>query len=288
MLMAPAGEASQQPAHLDRRLSSNAEGPIAPSNGFQLAGANGYTIHVVGAEEDQIGLPASLVGLIARANGAQVEYLTQGVVSEDAISAQFGTLGSLNMHFVPSGAIASFQPGCAKGLARGREGIWSGTFQFAGANDFTSVSATEASPTWPGSISSCDSSSVSSGGPAAWLSAEGPSRLTFNVAQPKGPGSATQFDASSLEQLPGLTIRSEVWASGSARAFTYDKKLLRASIRPPSPFSGQAEFRRKPHRRRGSLTGTMRVSLPGLSAPLKLVGPAVFAAIHRGSYEQTH
>ena len=263
-------------------------GPIYASNGFQLAASNGYTIDVVGLQEGESGLPVSLVGVIAKASGVEVEYLVPGVVSENAISAQVGTFGSISMHFQPSGAISSYQQeGCSPRIGRGHEGTWSGTFQFRGEHGYTSVGATKASPIWPRSIGGCSSSSSGGRGRGAWLrSAEGPS--SFRVAQNKGPGTATEFEASAVEQQPGLTIRSEIWTSGSAQAFTYDRNLRRATVRPPPPFSGSAEFRRKPGRRYGSWIGSLQASLPSMAVPLRLAGAKFQAALQRGSYEQSH
>lgn len=272
-------------------VSPRGEAPASPSNGFSLPATNGYTLNVIGVPESESELPLSIVALIAKARGAKVEYLVQGTVSEDAISAQIGTLGSVSMHFEPSGAIATYRQGCTHGLfARGRQGIWTGTVHFSGENGFTSASAIEASPTWPGSKVGCSWSSVGtsigSGERGAFLSVEGLS--SFHAIQNKGPGTPTQFEAIAHEQQPGLSIRSEVWTRGSAHAFTYDKKLQRASVRPPAPFSGSAKFHRKPGRQSGSWSGTLSASFPGLFVPLGLVGPQFYADLERGTYQRSH
>jgi len=287
LAVVPSAMADQGLPHLDRFRRTGLAGPIANSNGFRLAGTNGYTIEVVGVQEGEIALPVDLVAVIARARGARVEYVVPGTVSEDTISAQLSAFGSIDMRFEPSGTLGTYRQSCSRTLAKGQEGSWIGTFQFSGENGFTSASATEARPIWPG-IGVCEESSVSSGGPGAWLSVSGPMGFNFDAAQNKGPGTPVEFEASGREQMPGLSIRSEIWIGGSAKTFTYDKRLRHALVRPPAPFSGSARFTRKSGQRHGTWSGSLRVDLPGLSAPVNLTSPPSFTNLQHGSHEQRH
>lgn len=84
------------------------------------------------------------------------------------------------------------------------------------------------------------------------------------------------FSATSLEDQGRLLILRAAVARGSKTSFEVDRNLETVGVAPPSPFSGEAEFRACTPGRAG-WHGSLRVNLPG-KGTVALADPRFFGA----------
>lgn len=91
------------------------------------------------------------------------------------------------------------------------------------------------------------------------------------------PGAAAQIAASTSEYSDGILIDRYEQLQMPGRDFTFDRHLRTASVHPPDPFSGSAQFdlRKKAGRR---WSGDLSVDLPGRSG-VPLTGPTLRATL---------
>jgi hypothetical protein len=92
-------------------------------------------------------------------------------------------------------------------------------------------------------------------------------------------GSFTQFFASSSDTRGRVRIVRLVAATSEKSPFTYAADLSSATLAPPPPFSGSAEFKRDPATGEGVWTGSLAVDFPGRT--VSLVGPGFDARLTR-------
>lgn len=203
--------------------------------------------------ESGVGNPHAWPDLSAKAEGGRV-------------SAHFGPLGSVDMHFVRSKGSRQYQPSCGGGAVRFARGHYEGTVRFAGGNGLPAVDASVAqiAPSW-----------------------ELEERCTGGIVEgpPTLPG-AVLYAGSVYPNAPHLTVfkdavnaHSRIWAyvSESRRgvdvrrfaavvvppsAFRYDQSLTKATVRPPAPFSGVGLFDGE-RERRHRWSGGLSVDFPG-------------------------
>lgn len=259
-----------------------------PATGFRIKASNGYTLYGVGYPAAALHFPADLVYITARGEHGSATYGVVGTVDEDAISADFGSLGSIDLHFQPSGEVESFRLGCgSKQRYPGEGGTWEGTLEFTGEGGYTTVNATSSAPTWAYGPMSCSSESFGSGIRGVVLEAHGPVPGYFTAAQNKGRGTAVDFDALEFEDPPGMAITREAKSRGGGASLTYPRSLSRATAKPPAPFSGHGTFIRSARPLAGgSWTGNLQASFPG-GPTVSLAGPGFRAVFHHGTLTQS-
>ena len=233
-------------------------GPF-PSTGFVLRSSNGYKLFVVGFPDETVAHHA-VVGLKAEGPGNLSNYVVRGTVGRRTIKAKIGDLGSIDMTFHPDHRIGHYRPPCHHRHHKVKLGTWRGTVSFTGEGGYTSVSATRARPTWLYAPESCGGASVGPHTNGAWLNNSGRS-FFFEAYQNRGPGTTTRFDAAEFESTPGMGIIRVVWTKGSPRAFTYNRHLTKATVKPPAPFDGKATF--AGHHGNGQLSGSLSASFVG-------------------------
>lgn len=236
-----------------------------PGGVFGLRASNGYRLFVLaGTNEKGVGAVTLFVG---RGRSLAV-YGVPATVTETAIQADFGTLGRIDVAVVPSGERVT-KRNCDGKKIELESVAYQGTIEFHGEGGYADASATSAALGYglaPRSICGSVSfgMSVGPGVPGAALFADrqrGSESVHLDVRK-NGRRKRTRIEARVTEIREGILIeRSTLFFAGS-RAFGYDPKLRRATVKPPAPFSGHAVFHRgarKGHHWRGNLT----IDLPG-------------------------
>jgi hypothetical protein len=246
---------------------------VGAPGGFALEGSNGYSLFVVGvaAYRDR---PASvLVAVDGTTDGAF--YSAPAVVSDDSIQADLGDLGRIDVTFHPSGHTRTVHSRCGGKPISFDSGNYEGTIVFHGELGYTDVEATAAG----GSVGFlldvvCPGISGVSGPPSlpgAELNVNAGSRPGPHLKVVKNrPGARANFEVSVDEKRAGIRVTRFAGMFAPADSFEYDPKVQTATVRPPAPFSGVAQFHRnaKPGDR---WTGNLTVDLPGRE-DVKLAG----------------
>lgn len=250
---------------------------------FSLRASNGYLIFV-SASRHQVTIMVA-EGDLRSNHIVETTYSASGAASPKGMEANLGALGEISLRFVPSGqAITKRRPKLPKGCkaprtAVRREGAFVGVIRFEGEADYTAVEATEVH----GSVGTsenvfCATFSNGSGRgkrhhrlvpSLPYLNATtAHNALGFAVAATGRNDGRVGFVASSTEKNGPISIFR--WASvvTGPSDFKFDSRLTTAIVTPPPPFSGTANFRRRP---KGSplWTGSLAVSFLGApSTPL--------------------
>jgi hypothetical protein len=267
-----------------QRPSTHRSEPF-PSTGFRLRASNGYHIFVTGYPKGAVSHHDE-VSLFAKTDGAVAGYTVRGEVTSRRIRADIGTLGSIDMRFHRGKGHRHFRVACSSGRYKGKWGAWRGKVDFTGESGYTAVSASHAKPTWLYEPSGCSSVTTGTGIRGVWLD-DISAQTFFDAYQNKGRGTRTQFDATEFEASSGMDIIRQVWTHGSPSAFTYNKRLTKATAIPPAPFAGSVDFTRTRHSRKGTLKGDLTAIFPG-TGPVSLVGPKNDARIQHAEVTITH
>ena len=275
--------------------------PANRTSEFHLKATNGYVVSV-SASQGEVWLTAS------KGSEAQVSYFVHGVTSGGRIEASFGNLGSIAVHFRPSGPLRRHAPedGCRGGGENVQRGTFVGKIGFEGEQAYTTLSASRAR----GEKTESFKRICSEGGETG--NSHSPMRLTsllahadsgralfaalkvVSKAHPALDGSI--FSASIFERKRHLTIFRTVGALAGVDAFTVtasNKTPVLATVSPPAPFSGTATYE-KAQGSSSSWAGSLSASVPGLGiVPLadsdwtaalnpKNTGAASIFTVHRG------
>jgi hypothetical protein len=277
-----------------------AEGPIHGAE-FKLK-ADGFQIEVkAGSENEKVTLSLFRHGQVAI-------YQAPAKITENTVQAKIGDFGELDYTFTPG---VGKSPEC-KGADGTTEGTFTGTFDFTGENHYVSFEVGQAHGTFElfpleaceGSPKSSKPSTVESPvGPAALISSKGGAAgagksedkatliattggkrlVSYLLASPlvtKG-GAKIFFFAMRAEKLKGLLVERGAEVAAGLGAFRWNLDAGTAHVAPPAPFTGSAEFKRRPHGKpiwRGSL------SVPVLGGkPMHLTGPGFHANLGSGT-----
>lgn len=255
------------------------EGPLPVPGSFRLQGSNGYVFSVL-AEPARASQPASLLIALA-AKGQSVTYSAPATVTETSMQASLGALGEIAVTFQRSNQPTSVP--CGKRAISFDSGSYVGTIDFRGEEGFTNVEATSV----PGNIDFmrglfCGGAfSAFFGGPerGGELSVRNPALGPRMSVRNSRPGATAQISASSLEYSNGISIERSTSLRMPGADFTYGRDLRTATVRPPAPFAGSAQFDlgRKAGKR---WSGDLTVDLPG-KADVPLTGGALRASLTR-------
>lgn len=244
---------------------------VGPPGGFRLQASNGYSIHVLAFDGDRIGKRDALILFVKRKGASAVYFGLKGAeVTETAVTADLGKLGSIDLHFVPSGGATTETSECDSQPIEFDSGFYEGHFDFEGEEGFTEAHVTRAR----GEIR-LQASLICAGGLDEGFGGHSPgARLTVRrrwesgkvelEATENSPTRPARFEARIGERHDGLAIEREVSAVGSASAFAFDVPAQTSVLMPPRPFSGTARFTRTGHSP-GHLRGNLTVDFPGHS-----------------------
>ena len=262
----------------------------APRAEFTLRATNGYKVFVEGS--------GSQVALIVKGHGGSATYSVKGRASNRRLKARFGDLGRIAVRFQPRGKPKRLAPPQrCKGRDRTlSEGVFTGAISFNGEHGYTRVTKTRA----PGSVRSsqawrCKGGEGSGRGAGertgvgslppgtAVLGAFTPnSRVVFAAVLIGGPENpdTSLFLAGTTERLGAMRIgRFALAFFVRPRAFAVAPELAEATVQPPKPFSGSADYVRGPDGATG-WSGPLAVHLPG-AGQVALTGPSFTAELAR-------
>jgi hypothetical protein len=259
---------------------------------FTLNASNGYLISTV-AENDKVQLTVSH-GRLSRKNFTFTTYKAPASVSWSRIVAGLGDLGELSLHFQPSGKVRiTYQrkPKGCKGSSKivRRLGTFTGAIRFEGEEGYTSIETdhVEGSVGTPTTITCSFTGSFSEGGhrhkrhhrpKGAYLGATVTGNTLGFAASRSGPNQHSDFVARSTEKAGPVSITRYATATGAPQSFTFDNRFSSATVTPPLPFTGTAEYHRGRNPIVGSWTGSLAVTFLG-AANVPLTGPAFTTAL---------
>ena len=270
-------------AVLGRELSKSKSPPPAVPHSFRLHLRKGWVMHVLARRQWQF----VEVTFVRRGKGKfrVTEGINLGVGSESgkgivdpwpdlsakvesgAISAHFGPLGSIDVHFVPFAGSHPYKPKCGGDAVRFARGYFEGTVRFSGGHGYPPVDATDARVDPKSELQSkCTGGWVAEGPPTlpgAELVADSIQSSTPGFeAFKENPDARSSVGAGVSEFDRGVSVIRVVHVLAPAWAFRYSRSLKQAEVRPPAPFSGAGSFNAdRPRRHRWS--GNLAVDLPG-------------------------
>jgi hypothetical protein len=259
------------------QVRAAAKRPLPAPGSFRIQASNGYTLYVMGVSGR--GDREGFVMVHAFARGKSVTYTVPATVTETSIQADLGPVGQIAVAFQRTGRAVRIP--CRGQKIAFDSGTYEGVVAFHGEEGYTAVDVTSVpgdARQWLDGI--CDggwSFEVFAGRPrGARLKVRNPAlgqEMSVHKSRPDAAGGITAWTREytsnriSIERRVGMRIPSA--------AFTYDRRLRTATVRPAAPFSGSAHFdRRKKAGQRWS--GNLTVDLPGKS-DLPLTGPSLRA-----------
>lgn len=253
-----------------------ASGPAAaatlyPPGAFKLRMSNGYFLHGLAIDGEELEAHDEIVLFVGRKGSGVVYFARQGVkVTETTISARLGDIGSVDLHFVPSGKPETETIPCKRHPIEFDSGYYEGRFDFEGEENYA-----EAHRSRIGGEASFVVSFICRGGldegigghaPGARLRVRrqwGGDRVEFEATK-NSPSRPSRFRASIEERNGNLGIEREVGDAAGPGAFQFDVPGQKAALKPPSPFSGSARLLRRGNQP-GRLFGSLTVNFPGRS-----------------------
>lgn len=271
---------------------------------FTMRASNGYRITVVGF----LGGHHS-VTLYAERGHSGVEYTVPGRVTETEIDATFGSVGSVALHFEPSGSVREAVDYCdsTHPTVAVKLGTFVGSISFHGERAYTSVTGSRAeggvgnSLALPGNRENRQCRAVSSGGEvvqkAEFASLEASASKThlhftaIAITKLEGGDASAVIPrvfvaAGSVTREERMTISRFVGSEAPRMAFKFDDALDSATVTPPAPFSGTARFRNDSDGT-SFWTGSLKAPVPGLGR-VRLAGPGFHARFGQTSGTVIH
>lgn len=253
---------------------------------LSLNASDGYSVTV-----ERIGRKVSLTAFRQQGKAfAFASYTVRGRASQTRIEASFGKLGRVSVK-LKTKRVKRSSPGkgCAGKVAITRFGVFVGRIRFRGEGGYTTVDARRAHGQASSAIRETCPFPLSQSQPSARTSAarRHPPELIASLGRRLGfvaqaPSRSTGlksivFEAGASERRGRIDIFRAVSTVGGPAGYAFAQDLSSATVRPPSPFGGEATFRRE---RRGSASwlGTLSVSFPGRE-DVRLTGPRFSAKL---------
>jgi hypothetical protein len=256
---------------------------LYPPGGFRLEASNGYAIHALSFDGDPRGQHDEIILFVGRKGSGATYFVRRDVeVTETTISADLGSLGSIDLQFVPSGEPRVERSACDSHPIEFDSGFYEGRIDFEGEERYTEAHRIRAR----GEIRLA-ASLICVGGIDEGFGGHAPgARLQLQRRWARGhlrleatKNSATRparFRASIGERHGGVAIERQVEATAGPGAFEFDVQRQSALLKPPLPFSGSARFgpeQARTGRLQGNLvvdfSGNSNVSLSGTSGSLQ-------------------
>jgi hypothetical protein len=241
------------------------------SLGFDLQGSHGYRIEI-GKESDYV------IAFVTKGDSV-VSYTTRSLEPKgNGIEARFPGIGRVSVAFRPQGPPRKSSPypfpGCRGGAIVKQPGHFVGRIRFRGERGYTSARTNRAKGAIETTLKEVCKHSPSDEGsePAADRtelyahSRSGNRAVGFDAYVLGDPFYLTSFGASVVELRRGMTIFRTTGATGERGDLAIGDTRpypLSATVTPPGPFSGSAEYERMPDGSR-AWTGSLAVSFPGL------------------------
>jgi hypothetical protein len=238
--------------------------PLGVPSGFRVEASNGYSIRALAGDGESRGRHDILILYVAREGSAVTYFFQQGVeVTEDAIAADLGSLGSLDLHFVPTGAARTERVSCLSGPIEFDSGFYEGRIDFEGEEEFTEAHRDRVRGEARFSVGLICGSSIDEGfggqAPGARLMVRrrwstGSLELEATKNSPTRP---SRFEAEIEERQGRDAVIRAVGAEAGPNAFEFNVPAQLATLKPPAPFSGRGHFSR------GRFHGSLAADFPG-------------------------
>jgi hypothetical protein len=272
-------------------LASSASGaepgalpPAIVPSGMTLAASHGFRVSIYGFDVDGAEtIDASgpkehdQALMLVEGSRSAVLYVTRrATVSSEAIEADFGRVGSVDVSWNPSGGTRTQRSPCKGSPARFVAGSYVGRIEFHGEEGFSAVTAGRARGDLKFLLgvvcSSPESESIGPGLHGADLTAKARlgtrSRIELHAVQSR-PRAKVAVGATIAERPdPWLYALRATEVSMPPSVFGFSNDLDHATLSPGAPFSGRARFRRKAS---VPWSGDLSVDLPG-RADVRLAG----------------
>jgi hypothetical protein len=258
---------------------------------FKLKASNGYSILAFAGSERADGR-GQFVMFVGNRTGF-ASYVARATVTATRIEADLGRLGQVALNVMPSGRKTSVRSSCQEEPESFsfEPQVFSGSFEFHGEEGYAEAATTsprEYTRFFIDLVCSGTGSGETGGPglPGAGLrlhSHQGSFRLNLQVNK-NHPGAHTRFAVEAHEKRQGVVISRGTTLWAGAGAFGYDPLLRTATLVPPAPFSGHADFNR------GAIaanrwTGNLTVDLPGRSN-VPLTGAGVGATLAHACWHE--
>jgi hypothetical protein len=188
-------------------------------------------------------------------------------VEPGEISAHFGPLGSIDVHFIRGAGSHGYRPRCRGDAVRFLRGHFEGSVHFSGGHGHPPVEATkaQAAPTLE-LQSKCTGGWVAEGPPtlpgAELLADSVQSSTPYFEAFKVNPHARSTIGVGINESDRGVSVSRFVQVLAPAEAFQYSHSLERTIVRPPAPFSGSGSYSAVRDRRH-RWSGNLSVDFPG-------------------------
>ena len=251
---------------------------------FKLDASNGYSILALAANERADGRGEIVLFVIRKKESAI--YSAPALLTATSLRASLGALGKVSLEVTRSGKEKKLRPReCEEGRATSYEPVsFSGNFEFHGEGGYTEA-ASLAPTEFTRLLTDLGCLRVSGGevtgdhllGARLRLRSLGGGPRFELQANKNRPDKRSRFEVDLREERGPISIsrHAEVWLGSTA--FQYDPLLETATLQPPAPFSGRANFYRRlaPENR---WSGNLTVDLPG-RPDLPLTGPGIQATL---------
>ncbi|HSS34015.1 MAG TPA: hypothetical protein VLL27_12115 [Solirubrobacterales bacterium] len=266
--------------------SAAAASPLVPP-GFVLQGSHGYKVFGLFFDGTPHEEPDELILIVGR-KGAGLLYAAPAEVDETSVAADLGALGSVDLHFVPTGRPKSEATPCGRPKRLKVEGgRFEGVFDFRGEEDYTRAHAKKVRATPRIAIELvCGATDTSEGfgghSPGARLTIHRRTagETTELVVRKNSPTCPARFEAWIEETVGRILVTRDVTFTAAPSAFQFSVPSKAALVVPGGrPFHGSAMYdgrRGKFSRAQGSLT----VDFPGHSG-VHLLGSHTSAGMVR-------
>jgi hypothetical protein len=263
-------------------LAATPKRPIAPF-GFQLPGSNGYSITVSeGAGAD--------VSVDATRPGRLVSYSFPGRFGSRSASANLQGLGRLALRFHRTRGVRSVKFCDERTPTQIQTGYWTGNFRFRGEGGFTQVHARRIAgkPSaafldffCPPRLPIRDGDRV-----ALHVDASPPGHHhTSLVAIDNGPGERPYIEAATDKPVGKVGAYRSVSFLAPVGTFSFEPSLTAATLVPPAPFIGSANFNRSGDA--ATWQGDLVVNFPGAPG-FSLTGPGYSAGLYTSRFKNGH
>jgi hypothetical protein len=208
-------------------------------------------------------------------------------VTADAILANLGGVGRVDVVRIPSGREKTVHPQCIGGPLTYEPATYEGLIEFNGEQGYTRARVSRVAqlpaflvfaarlPCGSGYGEAIDSEEP--GARLRGISFSHGRSLSFQVNKNR-PKGRTVFTASLRERRGRIRIDRELTGVAPPGAFRFDPHLQTATLSPRSPFSGSAALSRSRNSVSPIWTGDLRLTFPGRSA-VSLAGPGVHVGL---------
>lgn len=253
--------------------------------GFRLHGSHGYSISAVAYSG--VDGHRGTIEFTASRHAATVSYRAPASVTANAIQADLGSIGRVDVLRRPSGREKTVHPKCLGGAQTYEPGTYEGVIEFNGEEGYTRAKQSRVAQlpalllfAARGPCGGGYGEATGLGEPGARLRGVSFARgrsLSFQVNK-NSPRAQSVFTASLKERSGGIRIDRELTGVAPPSAFRFDPHLRTATLTPRAPFFGSASLSRSKDSFSPIWTGDLKLAFPGRSA-VSLAGPGVHVSL---------